>query len=56
MPWTQVSDLQGFYNEVSTYYGIQGIPSTLLVDPQGKIIAKDLRGELLAKKLEEIFE
>lgn len=55
MPWTQVSDLQGFKNKVSSYYGIQGIPSTLLVDPEGKIIAKDLRGELLAKKLEEIF-
>lgn len=56
MPWTQVSDLQGFKNEVSTYYGIQGIPSTLLVDPEGKIIAKDLRGEMLAKKLEELFD
>lgn len=55
MPWTQVSDLKGWENEVSTYYGIRGIPSTLLVDPQGKIIAKDLRGELLAKKLEELF-
>lgn len=55
MPWTQVSDLKGWENEVSTYYGIRGIPSTLLVDPEGKIIAKDLRGELLAKKLEELF-
>lgn len=55
MPWTQVSDLQGFKNEVSTYYGIMGIPSTLLVDPNGKIIAKDLRGQMLAKKLEELF-
>lgn len=56
MPWTQVSDLKGWKNEVSTYYGIRGIPSTLLVDPQGKIIAKDLRGEMLAKKLEELFD
>ncbi|TCC99317.1 AhpC/TSA family protein [Pedobacter hiemivivus] len=55
MPWTQLSDLKGWKNEVSTYYGIMGIPSTLLVDPQGKIIAKDLRGEILNKKLEEIF-
>ncbi|PRD52008.1 TlpA disulfide reductase family protein [Sphingobacterium gobiense] len=55
MPWTQVSDLKGFKNEVSTYYGIMGIPSTLLVDPSGKIIAKDLRGEMLAKKLDELF-
>lgn len=55
MPWTQVSDLKGFDNEVSSYYGIRGIPSTLLVDPQGKIIAKDLRGDSLTQKLKEIF-
>jgi peroxiredoxin len=55
MPWTQVSDLKGWKNEVSTYYGIMGIPSTLLIDPQGKIIAKDLRGESLNKKLAELF-
>jgi peroxiredoxin len=55
MPWTQLSDLKGWKNEVSTYYGIMGIPSSLLIDPQGKIIAKDLRGVALHKKLEEIF-
>jgi len=55
MPWTQLSDLKGWKNEVSTYYGIQGIPSSLLVDPQGKIIAKDLRGAALNKKLAELF-
>jgi thiol-disulfide isomerase/thioredoxin len=55
MPWTQLSDLKGWKNEVSTYYGIMGIPSTLLIDPQGKIIAKNLRGELLNKKLSELF-
>lgn len=55
MPWTQLSDLKGWKNEVSTYYGIMGIPSSLLVDPQGKIIAKDLRGVALHKKLEEIL-
>jgi thiol-disulfide isomerase/thioredoxin len=56
MPWTQLSDLKGWKNEVSTYYGIMGIPSTLLVDPQGNIIAKDLRGEILNRKLEELFD
>ncbi|WP_256003940.1 TlpA disulfide reductase family protein [Pedobacter deserti] len=55
MPWTQLSDLKGWKNEVSQYYGINGIPSTLLVDPQGNIIAKDLRGEMLNHKLEELF-
>lgn len=56
MPWTQVSDLKGWKNEVSTYYGIMGIPSTLLIDPQGKIIAKDLRGVSLNEKLAELFD
>ncbi|AOM78733.1 hypothetical protein BFS30_17055 [Pedobacter steynii] len=55
MPWTQVSDLKGWKNEVSTYYGIMGIPSTLLIDPAGNIIAKDLRGVALNKKLAELF-
>lgn len=55
MPWTQLSDLKGRNNEVCKYYGIWGIPSTLLIDPQGIIIAKDLRREMLNRKLEEIF-
>ncbi|WP_343561790.1 TlpA disulfide reductase family protein [Sphingobacterium sp.] len=56
MPWSQVSSLKGFENEVSTYYGIQGIPSSLLVDPNGKIIARNLRGASLQQKLNEIFK
>ncbi|WP_257666320.1 TlpA disulfide reductase family protein [Parapedobacter tibetensis] len=55
MPWAQLSDLKGWENEVSTYYGISAIPSTLLVDPQGKIIARNLRGQLLNEKLAELF-
>jgi peroxiredoxin len=55
MPWAELSDLKGWKNELSTYYGIHGIPSTLLIDPQGKIIAKYLRGEMLNKKLAELF-
>ena len=55
MPWTQVSDLKGWKNEVSTYFGIMGIPSTLLLDPQGKIIARNLRGQALHQKLEEVL-
>ncbi len=55
MPWTQLSDLKGWKNEVSTYYGIQAIPSSFLIDPQGRIIAKGLRGEALNQKLAELF-
>ncbi|GEP96293.1 TlpA disulfide reductase family protein [Chitinophaga cymbidii] len=55
MPWIQLSDLKGFRNEVAKQYGIQAIPSTFLLDPQGIIIAKDLRGEALHKKLAELL-
>ncbi|UGU14730.1 AhpC/TSA family protein [Sinomicrobium kalidii] len=55
LPWVQVSDLKGFDNVISGYYGIRGIPSTLLVDPEGKIIAKDLRGDELHQKLAEVL-
>jgi peroxiredoxin len=55
MPWTELSDLKGWKNELATYYGIQGIPSNLLVAPDGKIVAKDLRGEALHAKLAELL-
>lgn len=53
--WTQVSDLQFWKNAVALQYGIQAIPQNFLIDPQGKIIGKNLRGDELQKKLEEIF-
>jgi peroxiredoxin len=55
MPWTQLSDLKGWKNELADFYGIQAIPSNFLVDPNGKIIAKDLRGEALHAKLAELL-
>ncbi|WP_129715193.1 TlpA disulfide reductase family protein [Pedobacter sp. SYP-B3415] len=51
LTWTQVSDLKGWQNEVSKMYGIQAIPQNLLVDPSGKIVAKNIRGEELQTKL-----
>ncbi len=54
--WTQTSSLTGKYNVASLAYGrIDNIPANFLIDPQGNIIAKDLRGEALDKKLKEIF-
>ncbi|MGV3528081.1 MAG: redoxin domain-containing protein [Flavisolibacter sp.] len=53
--WTQVSDLKFWANEAAVLYGIQAIPTNLLLDKEGKIIAKDLRGEELNKKLSELF-
>jgi len=53
--WTQVSDLLGWDSKAQELYGFEGIPYTVLIDKEGKIIAKGLRGEALAEKLEEIF-
>ncbi|RZK50868.1 MAG: AhpC/TSA family protein [Pedobacter sp.] len=55
LTWTHVSDLKYWNNEVARYYGINSIPFSFLVDPTGKIIAKNLRGEELHKKLEEVL-
>ncbi|MGY0040801.1 TlpA family protein disulfide reductase [Pedobacter sp. NJ-S-72] len=41
---------------MSQYYGIQGIPSNYLVDPNGIIVARNLRGDELTKKLEELLK
>ena len=53
--WPQVSDLRGWDNQASKVYGVRSIPANYLIDPSGKIIAKDLRGELLNEKLAQIF-
>jgi peroxiredoxin len=54
--WTQVSDLNFWDNAVAKQYGIEAIPQNYLLDPQGKIIAKSVRGEELEKKLDEIYK
>ena len=54
--WTQVSDLNGWKNEVAILYGIRAIPQNFLLDPEGKIIAKNLNGEELDAKLAEFVE
>jgi thiol-disulfide isomerase/thioredoxin len=55
LTWHHVSDLKFWQNEAAVKYGIQSIPATLLLDKDGKIIAKNLRGEELAKKLAELL-
>jgi len=55
LTWNHVSDLKWWDNDVAKLYGIQAIPQNLLLDPNGKIIAKDLFGNDLEKKLSEIF-
>jgi peroxiredoxin len=53
--WAQVSDLKGWENEAAKIYGVRSIPANFLIDPSGKIIGRDLRGQALQDKLAEIF-
>lgn len=55
LPWTHVSDLKGWNNTVGRLYGVRAVPASFLVGPDGKIVGKDLRGESLNKKLEEVM-
>lgn len=51
--WTNVSDLKGWRNEAAQLFAISAVPSNMILSPEGKIIAKDLRGEDLEKFLME---
>ncbi|MEO7307078.1 MAG: TlpA disulfide reductase family protein [Ferruginibacter sp.] len=53
--WKQVSDLQGWKNSTSEQYYIKAIPSNLLLDKEGRIIAKNLFGKKLTDKLSELL-
>jgi len=55
LTWPQVSDLQYWNNEASRLYSISSIPANFLLDPNGIIIAKNLRGEQLETKLAELL-
>ena len=55
MPWIHLSDLQGWQTVASDTYNVKSIPSSLLVNPEGIIVARDLRGDALGAKLAEIF-
>jgi peroxiredoxin len=53
--WPHVSDLKGWGSAAGKLYGINSIPATVLLDRDGIIIAKNLRGDALRKKLEELY-
>jgi len=55
LTWTQVSDLSWWESEVVPLYQIRGIPHTVLIDKEGRIVEKNLRGINLEIKLKEIF-
>ena len=54
--WSHVSDLKFWESAVVPLYGISGIPTNILVDPQGKIVAANLRGPGLEEKLSEVLQ
>jgi len=54
--WTHVSDLKYWSNAVAGLYGVRGVPTNFLIDPAGKIVGRNLRGELLEKKLAELLD
>ena len=56
LTWSHVSDLKGWSNEVALLFHINQIPQNLLIDPTGKIIAKNLRGPLLDNKLSQVLQ
>lgn len=53
--WHHVSDLKGWSNAAAQAYGVSSIPHTVLLDAEGNIIARNLRGAALEQKLEELF-
>ncbi|HMG07942.1 MAG TPA: TlpA disulfide reductase family protein [Mucilaginibacter sp.] len=55
LTWNQVSDLKFWDSKAAALYAVRGIPQNFLLDPNGKIIAKNLRGDDLETKLAEIF-
>jgi len=56
LTWSHVSDLKGWQNGVAQQFGISSIPQNFLIDPSGKLIAKNLRGEALMQKLASVIK
>jgi peroxiredoxin len=56
LPWIHVCDLKGWKNEVAVMYGINSVPQNLLINPEGVIIAKNLRGGDLTEKLSALIK
>lgn len=54
--WPQMSDLKGWSNEGAQLYGVNAIPATVLVDQEGTIVARNLRGDAIKSKLNELLK
>lgn len=55
LTWPQISDLKAWGSELAAKYEIKGIPATFLLDKEGKIVAKNLRGQALVDKMKELM-
>lgn len=55
LTWPQISDLKGWQSAVAKQYGVSSIPQTVLLDREGRILARNLRGQALEDKLAEVF-
>ncbi len=56
LEWHHASDLKGWHSEVVKQYMVTQVPRNFLIDPDGKIVAVDLRGDALRKELEKLFK
>jgi len=54
--WTQVSDLNGWANAVALQFQISSIPQNILLDPEGKIVGKNLMGSVLDRRLKRLLK
>jgi len=55
LEWQHASDLQGWHSEIVKTYMVTQVPRNFLIDPEGKIVAVDLRGDELRRELEKLF-
>ena len=56
LPWLHMSDLKGWECEGAQLYAVRGIPATFMINQEGIIVAKDVRGEEITKKLDELLK
>ncbi|WP_419213625.1 redoxin domain-containing protein [Maribacter sp. X9] len=56
LPWTHISDLKGSDNRAAKAYGVNAIPDNFLINPEGKIVGRGLRGKALHDKLQQLIK
>jgi len=56
LTWTHVSELKGWQNSAAKEYGVTAVPASFLIDPNGNVVGKDLRGEELNQTLAQLFK